>query len=67
MSKTRTILRLQEISDRTGIPPSTLRFNRHKGGDIPLWLLAGRLVAWEDELDDWLDAQRAATGPKTAA
>lgn len=63
----RKILRLQEIHDRTGIPVNTIRWMRHRGDSIPLWLLAGRLVAYEDELDAWLDAQRNATSTTPAA
>lgn len=63
----RKILRLQEIHDLTGIPINTLRYMRHRGDDVPLWMLAGRLVAWEDELQDWLERQQLKTSNAPAA
>ena len=58
----RTILRLQEISDRTGIPVATLRWYRHKGqGGPQTWLLGRHVVAYADEVDRWVEAQRVAT------
>ena len=66
----RTILRLQEIAERTGIPIATLRWYRHKDGERngapwtglgpPTWRLARRVVAYEDEVDSWLEQQAQA-------
>lgn len=57
----RKILKLEEISQQTGIPLATLRFMRHRGDDIPLWKLAGRIVAYSDEIDAWVETQRNAS------
>jgi len=57
----RTILRLEQIADRTGIPVATLRYYRHLGaGGPPTWKLAGRVVSYEDEVDAWIEEQRIA-------
>lgn len=53
----RTILRLQEISDRTGIPLATLRWYRHRGMGPHTWTLARRVVAFEDDVEAWIKAQ----------
>jgi len=57
---TRKILRLPEVSDRTGIPLATLRYHRHLGVGIPTFKLGRRVVAYEDEVDAYVQAQRAA-------
>jgi predicted DNA-binding transcriptional regulator AlpA len=64
----RKVLRLQQIAERTGIPVATLRWYRHKGvGGPPTFLLAGRVVAFEDEVDSWIEQQHAATAVGGAA
>lgn len=57
---TRSILRLPEVSDRTGIPLATLRWWRHQGIGVPTFKLGRRVVAYADEVDAWVAAQRAA-------
>lgn len=54
----RTILRLAELSERTGIPVSTFRWYRHQGIGPKTFLLGGKVVAFEDDLEVWLDEQR---------
>jgi predicted DNA-binding transcriptional regulator AlpA len=61
---TRTILRLEEISDRTGVPVATLRWYRHNGMGPRTWKLGRRVVAYEDDVQAWLDAQREADQPR---
>ena len=56
----RTIMKLKQISEKTGIPLATLRFYRHRGLGPKTWVLAGRVVAFEDDVDAWIDAQRDA-------
>jgi len=53
----RTILTLQEIADRTRVPINTLRFYRSTGQGPKTWRLAGRVVAFEDDVERWLDEQ----------
>lgn len=55
------LLYLPAIMERTGMPEGTIRSRYHRG-DMPcLWKLGRRLVAWERDLEAWLDEQRAAT------
>lgn len=54
---TRTILRLEEIAARTGIPLATLRWYRHHGTGPRTWKLGRRVVAYEDDVNAWLDEQ----------
>ena len=64
----RGLLRLAEISDRIGVPVSTLRYWRHSGGGPPLFTLGRRLVGYTDEIDAWVEQQRRAQrGPRGAA
>lgn len=66
---TRRILQLQEISERTRIPVATLRWYRHRGTGGPnTWKLGRRVVAFEDDVETWIDAQaQASTEPQGAA
>ena len=62
---TRTILRLEEIAGRTGIPIDTLRWYRHKRIGPKTWKLGRRVVAYEDDVNAWLEQQ--ANEPQGAA
>jgi DNA-binding transcriptional MerR regulator len=65
---TRTILRLEQISERTGVPVATLRYWRHLGIEVPTFRLGRRVVAYADEVDLWVEAKRAqAREPRGAA
>lgn len=58
---TRKILRLSEIAERTGVPIATLRWYRHTGAGGPrTWRLGRRVVAYEDDVDAWIERQAAA-------
>ncbi|MFK5645102.1 helix-turn-helix transcriptional regulator [Ornithinimicrobium sp. LYQ121] len=57
----RTILTLQEVSERTRVPLNTLRWMRHKGTGPPTWKLGRRVVAYEDDVEGWLDQQHEQT------
>ena len=60
--QTRTILRLQEIADRTGVSLDTLRYYRKTGTGGPrTWKLGRRVVAYEDDVERWLREQEAAS------
>lgn len=54
---TRTILRLEQITERTGIPLATLRWYRQRGMGPKTWKLGRRVVAYEDDVQAWLDEQ----------
>jgi predicted DNA-binding transcriptional regulator AlpA len=57
----RRVIDLDEIERKTLIPKASLRYKRHLG-ELPfLFRLGRRLVAFEDELDAWIDEQRRAT------
>jgi len=54
----RRILRLPDIEQRTGVPIATLRWYRHRGIGPKTFLLAGRVVAYEDDVDAWVNQAR---------
>lgn len=56
------LLLLPEIAERIRRTEATLRWLRHVGGPDcpPIWKQGRRLVAWQSEIDSWLDAQREA-------
>lgn len=62
----RTILTLAEVSERTRIPLATLRFYRATNAGPNLWKLGGRVVAYEDDVEKWLNEQYEATSTKQA-
>lgn len=54
------ILSTREVSERTGLAESTLRYFRHRGDKGPKsWTLGRRAVYYEHDVDAWLDAQYA--------
>lgn len=54
----RKIMRLPEIAEYTGVPIATLRWLRHRRQGPTTWVLAGRVVAYEDEVNAWVESQR---------
>jgi predicted DNA-binding transcriptional regulator AlpA len=62
MRMTRKILRLEQIAERTGVPLATLRWYRHRGEGPRTWRLGRRVVAYEDDVNSWLDQQAQAAG-----
>jgi predicted DNA-binding transcriptional regulator AlpA len=64
---TRKILRPDEVHERTGVSVETLKYWRAQGRG-PRWYKLGRRVVYNlADVDAWLDEQRGATGPSTAA
>ena len=61
-SDARQLLRLEEISARTGVPVSTLRYYRHRdrGEGPPTFRLGRRVVAYVEDVDAWVAAHRRA-------
>lgn len=59
MADERVILSLEEVSARTRIPTATLRHYRVRGGGPKTWKLGGRVVAYEDDVQAWIDQQYA--------
>lgn len=55
------LLYLPRIMEITGMPEGTIRSRYHSGTMPCLWKLGRRLVAWERDLEEWLEVQRAAT------
>ena len=55
------LLYMPEILKLTGMADGTVRSRYHSGTMPPIWKLGRRLVAWERELIDWLDAERELT------
>lgn len=68
-SRTRKILTLEEVSDRTRIPLNTLRYLRANRRGPRLWKLtgSGRLVAFEDDVEAYLEECYQATVTKPVA
>lgn len=56
----RKLLKLEQISERTGVPLATLRYYRHKKEGPPTFKLGRRVVAYADEVDAWVAEQRLA-------
>jgi predicted DNA-binding transcriptional regulator AlpA len=57
----RTILKLQAISEKTGVPVNTLRSWRYQGDVGPeTFKLGGSVVAFEDVVDSWIEEQAMA-------
>ncbi len=61
------ILTLAEVSALTRVPVATLRYLRQRGEGPPLFRLAGRLVAYQDEVVAWLEASRSQAHPPRRA
>lgn len=55
------VLYLPDIMTVTGMPEGTIRSRYHSGTMPCVWKLGRRLVAYERELDEWLEAQRRAS------
>ena len=53
----RKLLRFPEICERTGIAESTHRYWRHIGEGPPMFRMGRRIVAFEDEVDAWIEGQ----------
>jgi len=63
----RTVLTLEEIAERTRVPVATLRFWRSVGDEGPRTFRLGRkVVAFEDEVSAWVEAQAAASVPRAS-
>jgi predicted DNA-binding transcriptional regulator AlpA len=54
------LMRLPEIAEMTGIPVDTLRFYRQVGKGPKTFKLGRRVVAYESDVNAWIEAQRAA-------
>jgi excisionase family DNA binding protein len=52
----RTLLRIEEVAELTGVPVSTLRYWRHRGQDEgpPMFRLGRRVVAYADDVHAWI-------------
>lgn len=55
----RKILRYPQISERTGLSLDTLRWLRKQGRGPKTWILANRVVSYEDDVDQWLDQEQS--------
>lgn len=64
---TKRVLTLEEVSDRTRIPMTTLRFYRFEGRGPRLWKLGGRLVAYDSDVEAWIEEQYTSTSTQPPA
>lgn len=55
------LLRLAEVSERTGIPENTLRHYRATNQGPRSALIGGKIAYREHDIDDWIEAQFEAT------
>jgi predicted DNA-binding transcriptional regulator AlpA len=63
----RKLLRIEEVSDRTGVPLGTLRYWRWQGTGPASYKLGRRVVYDLAAVDAWLDEQRQQShGPRPA-
>lgn len=61
------LLTLDEVSEMTGIPKTTLRWLRAQQRGPRMGVVAGRLRAKESEVAAWIDQELAATSTGGAA
>lgn len=57
----RVILSAAEVSDMTGVPTGTLRYWRSTNHGPRSWKIGHRVAYDLDDVNAWLDAQRATT------
>lgn len=57
------LLRIEQVTDVTGVPEATLRWKRHMGEGPRSFKLAGRVVYKESDVEAWVEAQYAAGKP----
>lgn len=61
------IITLEEVSERTRIPLATLRYYRATKQGPKMFKLGGRIVAYESDVDGWIEnAYRASDGSSAA-
>jgi hypothetical protein len=53
------LLTLAEVAERTRIPVATLRYLRGRGEGPPMFKLARRVVAREEDVECWIDERYA--------
>ena len=53
------LLTLEEVASRTRIPVATLRYWRSVGVGPPTFRLGRRVVAYEEAIDTWIEAEAA--------
>lgn len=64
---TRKIVTLNQIHERTGIPLNTLRYYRTTGIGPKTFRLGGRVVAFEDDVEAWIQEAYQAAITKVGA
>lgn len=62
----RRLLTLNEMSEKTGISTATLRWLRANDRGPRMGIVAGRLRAFEEDVDEWIEAEIAATSKQGA-
>jgi len=59
---TRTLISLEQVAERLGCSPATLRYWRQMDEGPPSFRVGRRVVYDEQALDRWIDEQIATTG-----
>lgn len=63
----RKVIPLDEVSERTSVPLATLRYYRATGQGPKMFKLGGKVVAFEDDVDAWIEAAYQAAEKAGAA
>lgn len=63
----RRIITLEQISEKTGVPIATHRYYRATGQGPKTFKLGGKVVAFEDDVDAWIQAAYDAADSKVGA
>lgn len=53
------VLKIPQVSEKTNIPPATLRYWRHMGTGPKSFKIGGRVAYLESDVDAWLAEQYA--------
>jgi hypothetical protein len=59
MPMTKKVIPFTAVSHKTCIPIATLRYWRHIGVGPPLFTIGKKIVAYEEDIDDWVRDQSA--------
>lgn len=58
MAEQDPLLILEEIAEKTRMPENSIRYKKHLGQMPFIFRLGRRLVAYESEVDAWIQEQR---------
>lgn len=62
-----SLLMIEEVSERTRVPLSTLRYYRHRGEGPRSFKIGRRVMYRQEDVDAWIGEQMRRDDPKTPA